>query len=163
MTISEKIDLSKVVDSTQIRGNDAGETAELLQMLDEAKNYLSSFAWCNSIDQSYLGIGIPGIIGVFLFKITPMSEMVDDWIWVIVGDLPPAYISAEGFSNPARALEGYILAMREWVEAVRTGSDVQDLIPVNVPPTTEWAKKLSIRLDFLDKKILRKQYLGDLN
>ena len=156
------IDFSKVIDADQIKGEDEEETAELNEMLAEATNYLMSFKWCNGIEKRYMGIGIPGIVGVFLFKIIPAYTEVDEWIWVIVGDLPPAYISAVGFPNPAKALDGYIAAMREWVEAVKAGEDTSDLIPVNVPPTLEWAKKLEIRLDFLEKKILWERYRNDL-
>lgn len=59
------------------------------------------------------------------------------WIWVIVGDLPPAYITTENNANPACALDGYITEMKEWVEAVRMGKPTSERIPVNAPPTFE--------------------------
>jgi hypothetical protein len=40
---------------------------------------------------------------VFLFEIIPSREDVDDKVWLIVGDLPPAYITAEDAPNPAAA------------------------------------------------------------
>jgi hypothetical protein len=51
--------------------------------------------------------------------------------------------------------------MHEWVEAVRTGRPVENVIPVNVPPTVEWATELKTRLEFLQDKILSR-YTRDL-
>ncbi len=72
----------------------------------------------------------------------------------VVGDLPPAYITTEDAPNPATALDGYIGAMDDWVKAAKAGQSVADLIPVNVSPTVENAKRLESRLRFLDKEVL---------
>jgi hypothetical protein len=149
-----KVNLSKVVPTSQMRGEDQEETNELNEMLEKAIDYITAFVWCDKVEESYLGIGYPGIIGIFLFKIKPAKEHVDEWNWIVVGDLPSAYISAYGFPNPATALDGYIGAMTDWVEAAKAGKDVSKLIPVNVPPTPEWARKLETRLKFLYDEIL---------
>jgi hypothetical protein len=148
------VNLAKVVPSSEIIGEDENETKELMEMFENASKYIQSFSWCARVESGYMGMGYPGIMGVFLFKIKPAKENVDNWIWVINGDLPSAYISAYGFPNPATALDGYIGAMIEWVEAVKSGDDVSDLIPVNVPPTKEWAEQLESRLKFLRDEIL---------
>ena len=103
-----------------------------------------------------------GIIGIFLFQFVPNREDVDEWVWVIVGDLPPTYLTVDECPNPGAALDGYIGAMEEWVAAVEKGNSVAELIPVNVPATPENAIKLRSRLEFLDKKILSKYYEDDL-
>ncbi len=130
-------------------------------MLDEARQYLASFSWCEGIKSSYSGLGVGGVVAVFLFEISHSREDVDDWMWVVVGDLPPAYITCEDAPNPACALDGYIGAMREWAEAAIRGDSVDGLIPVNVPPTREWGENLLSRLDFLDEHILSR-YEDDL-
>jgi hypothetical protein len=86
---------------------------------------------------------------------------VDQWIWVIVGDLPPAYLTTDECPNPATALDGYIGAMLEWVDAAQKGKSVAELIPVNVPATKKHAKMLKTRLEFLDERILS-EYQDDL-
>jgi hypothetical protein len=101
------------------------------------------------------------VVSVFLFRIRPTKEETDEWIWIVIGDLPSAYITAEDAPNPASALDGYIGAMEEWVEAASTGKPTTDLIPVNVPPTPENAKRLESRLQFLDREILSR-YADDL-
>jgi hypothetical protein len=64
--------------------------------------------------------------------------------------------------NPASALDAYIGGMQSWVDAVRSGGSVDDRIPVNVPPTAEYADLLDRRLKFLDEKILP-DYSQDLS
>ncbi len=144
-----------------MKGEDQDETTQLHELLEEATNYLKAFPWVRGIKAAYLGIGVSRIVGVFLFEIIPSRRDVDDKVWVIVGDLPPAYITAEESPNPAAALDAYIGAMEQWVEAAKAGRTVEDLIPVNVPPTAENAARLESRLRFLDQEILSK-YADDL-
>jgi len=86
---------------------------------------------------------------------------VDEWVWVVVGDLPPTYLTCEDSPNPATALDAYIGAMSEWVEAAGSGKSVADLIPVNVPASPRNADLLGKRLAFLDSRILSR-YQEDL-
>jgi hypothetical protein len=136
----------------------AGSTGKDLQaivgMHKEARSFLESFKWCTAVLDEYLGMAYPGIVGVFLFRIAPAREGVDEWVWVIVGDLPPAYITCEESPNPACALDAYIGAMNEWVVAASSGGSVDELIPVNVEPSKENAERLGLRLKFIDDKIL---------
>jgi hypothetical protein len=159
--MSASLDLSKVVPSVQLAGDDEEDTRLLRKMLRDAEDYLEAYKWCAGIVESYFGIGVGGVVAVFLFKIVPAGYDVDEWIWVIAGDLPPAYITTESAPNPACALDGYIGAMEEWVEAVRSGKPISDLIPVNAPATSEFAGALETRLKFLDREILS-HYKDDL-
>jgi hypothetical protein len=150
------IDFSKVTSvrhPEDIEGEDDEDTALLKEMFSVASAYLSSFKWCSRIEESYIGIGVGKVVAVFLFRLLPAQEGVDEWVWVVVGDIPPAYIT-NGTPNPACALDAYIYQMSRWVEAVKAGKSVDELIPVNVEPTMEWAELLERRLAFLDKEIL---------
>ena len=80
----------------------------------------------------------------------------------VVGDIPPAILPIGAGSNAAMALDVYLGEMQEWVEAVDEGRSVEDLLPVNVPPTKEWADDLRGRLDFIDNKILLAEYRDQL-
>jgi hypothetical protein len=135
-------------------GNPLEQDAEFKEAHEDARQYLSAHRWVLGIEEDYLGAAIPGIVYIFLFKIRPARPDVDTWIWVIVGDLPPAYITIDVGKTPVEALDGYIGAMEKWVEAVLAGQSVAELIPVNVPPTREYAEMLGSRLEFLDEKIL---------
>jgi hypothetical protein len=137
-----------------MKGENTEETHLLHRMLGEAKEYLAAFDWCESIEESYFGLGVGGIVAVFLFKIRPRHEGVDELLWVVVGDLPKAYLVTDDSPSPRLALETYVELMSEWVDAATKGQPVDELIPVNVAPTLENAKLLEGRLAFLSAKII---------
>ena len=118
-------------------------------MFEEARSFLAAFNWCLSIEESYFGFGYAGIVAVFLFRISPVRSSVDEWLWVVVGDVPPAYLVTEGNLTPDLALDSYIYEMNRWVKAAKQGRSTVDLIPVNVPPTRENVEALERRLDAL--------------
>lgn len=127
-----------------------------------AQEYIESSSWCSKIDESYVGICQAEIIGQFLFKITPQGD-VGKWFWVFVGNLPPAILPGAMGRNPGMALDAYIRAMALWVIAIDEGKPVDDLIPVNAPPTREYADMLRGRLALLRKHLLLDQYREDLD
>lgn len=120
----------------------------------EARQYLEFYNWVLSIKGEYLGYGAEGIIYIFLFEIEPGRPEVNRWIWVIVGDIPPAFLPADDATTPFEVLDSYIGALEEWVEAAREGKSVAELIPVNVDATPANAEMLAGRLKFLDERIL---------
>lgn len=159
--MNSKPDLSKVIDWVDYLSSQKRDVDEIESMYSEAKDFLEFYDWCSEIRSAYVGFLYPGIVGVFLFQILPTRQDVDEWVWVVVGDLPPAYLTTEDCPNPATALDGYIGAMMEWVHAAQNGESVADLIPVNVPATKENGDILKTRLDFLDQRILM-EYQDDL-
>lgn len=142
-------DLTSVVPIVEMRGETEEETRGLALMFQEARAFLSSFTWCERIQDSFFGFGYAGIVAVFLFRIVPARPGVDDWLWVVVGDLPPAYLVTEGNLTPDLAVDGYICEMTKWVEAAKERRPVGDLIPVNVPATQANAEVLERRLNAL--------------
>lgn len=152
MENSAKPDLSSVkrLPPTNIStGEDDLDSARI-----EAREYLEFYDWVLSIKGEYLGYGAEGIVYIFLFEIEPGRPDVPGWIWVIVGDVPPTYIPADDTRTPFEALDGYIGALEDWVDAARQGKSVAKLIPVNVPATPANAEMLDSRLKFLDEKVL---------
>lgn len=126
----------------------------LFRMAQEAKEFIESFEWCRGVNHQFFGLGIGGVIGAFLLNITPARPEVDDWLWVIVGDLPPAYIVTDDAPTAIEAVEAYILEMRDWAEAAKAGNPVDDLIPVNVPATPAYGEELEHRLIFIEENLL---------
>ena len=153
--------MEKVVPIESIDAGSEVDSEEIRALCDEAAEYLKGFSWCGGIEERFLGIGVPGLFGVFLFRIAPARSDVDPWVWVINGDLPPAYITTESAPNPACALDAYIGAMESWVRAVREGRSVKDEIPVGAPATAPYADALESRLKILDSEVLR-HYRADL-
>ncbi len=152
--MKKRIDFRNVVPERAICGDDDEDTRLLHSMLEEAKAYLKAFHWCRAIREAHFGIGVGAVVAVFLFRIDPARTNVDEWVWVVVGDLPPAYIAIENAANPIQALSGYVGEMKAWVEAVHAGKDVKHLIPVNVPATREHARLLDSRLDFIKHEFI---------
>jgi hypothetical protein len=148
------VDFAKVVPCTEMRGDSIVDTEQLESMRKEAEDYLSSFSWCQRIIDCFYGLGIGGVVAVFLFHIEPDKDNVDEWLWVISGDLPSAYLVVDQSPTPVSALKTYVAEMRKWVEAAKTGRSIEDVIPVNVEPNPENAARLQKRLDFLTKEAI---------
>ena len=146
-----QIDVSRMVAGERAMGDDEEDTGLLRKMHQEASSFLSTFSWCCEIRRSFFGCGTGGIVAVFLMEITPSRKDVDEWLWVVVGDLPPAYLVTDNTRNATDALEGYVSLMRDWVRAVRNGLDLSQFIPVNAPPTLEAANRLETRLNTLEQ------------
>jgi hypothetical protein len=95
MTNNCPIDISKMKPLDLIEGEDPLDTKLLKEMAIEARNFIGSHEWCERVEQQYLAFGIGGVVAAFLVQITPRSEDVDTFLWVIVGRLPPDYIAAQ--------------------------------------------------------------------
>jgi len=121
----------------------------------EAANFIRSFAWSGQLLEMYEGFQEPDILGVFLVKLKPARPHVDEWLWVVVGDLPAAYLVTDNAITVDEVIEGYVEEMQRWVDAVRAGESVDELIPVNTPPTTEYADMLESRL-----RVLKNNFTG---
>lgn len=155
MSANSNIPARFVVPLSELQEDDPEEAQMLLSMASDAKSYLSAFEWCQSIKGVYFGAGIGRVIAIFLLKIVPSSDEVEDWLWVVVGDLPSAYLVTDQGKTPAQALELYIDEMRRWTRLARLGQASVDVIPVNAPAMPEWAEKLDSRLSFLENRVLR--------
>lgn len=149
-----RLPVTGVVPVSEMAGENAGEAALLLGMEAEARNFLISFEWCLEIKDFYFGSGVGGVFAIFFAHIAPAAPEVDEFLWVIVGDIPPAYLVTEDSPNPKEALRTYIEVMREWVTLAAEGKTSSEVIPVNAPATPEWAEALAGRLDFLEQKII---------
>ena len=141
--------VSGVVPVERMSGDDEEETAFLREMFEQAKNYLRSFSWCESIVSSYFAGGVGKVFAIFLFRINSSYRDVDPWEWIFVGDIPPAYLPLKDAATKMTAFETYIEGMRRWVEVARQGREPQPedyCPPVNVPATPECAEDLDVRL-----------------
>jgi hypothetical protein len=150
----DRVDVSLLTPLRAMAGDCAEDTRLLKQMAKEARAYLLSFRWCKGIRRGWFGWGVGGVCAVFFFEILPSRKTIDRRLWVIVGDLPPAYLVVDGSPNPREALGTYVELMQEWVDAIKKGKSVDRCIPVNVLPTRTNANALRRRLDFLRKNAL---------
>lgn len=137
-----------------IVGDDNDDTAFLRQMAIFAQDYIRSFAWCPPISATYLASGVGRIVAVFLFEFSRKIRETDDRLWVVVGDLPSAYLVVEAQDSPAEALERYCVLMEDWIAAVRDSDNLRDVFPVSAEPTLENAESLEKRIAFLLAEII---------
>lgn len=152
--MKESIDWSSVVPLSEMRGDSEEDTELLKRLAVEANTFIRAFDWCKGIKDSYFGFGIGGVIGVFFSHIIPANENVDEYLWIVVGDLPPAYLVTDENRTPSDALRAYISEMQKWADAAEEGQPVEELIPVNGPVNPDMAIKLKKRLAFLESEIL---------
>jgi hypothetical protein len=120
--MQSQLPVTGVVPISQMIGEDEEETKLLHELSARAETFISSFAWCLSISEFYFGEGIGGIFGVFFARIQPSCADIDDFLWVIVGDFPPAYLVTDRCKTPSQAIRAYLVEIRKWIELARQGS-----------------------------------------
>ena len=150
-----KIDFSKVSPVAQMAGADEEDGRLLASMLVEARSYLSKHNWCGQVLEEYFGFGVGGLAAVFLFRIRPSKPSADPLVWVVVGDVPPLYISTDNAPNPACAMDAYLGAITHWAKAAIAGGPMKGMPPINAAPTKENGQRLMGRIDFIDREILK--------
>lgn len=148
------INFSLLTTIDKISGDSEKDTRLLRGMAQEAREYLLSFHWCKAIQKEWFGWGVGGVAAVFLFEIDAANADVDKLLWVIVGDLPSAYLVVDESPTPLDALRTYLELMQEWITAVREGKLTEECIPVNSAETRENADALENRLNFLKQEFL---------
>jgi hypothetical protein len=131
------------ISNTEVRG-----------LADEAIRFLEAHPWCSRVRDGELAFAVAGVVGVFKITFEPSHPDVDSVLWVVTGDLPPAYLVTDDAPDWQSALAGYVDEMRKWVAAARIGASTGDVIPVNVAPTAEYVEMLEGRLDFLQREFI---------
>jgi hypothetical protein len=150
-----KVPLDEIVPIREISGDDEEDTALLRQMAEVARRYIQSFDWCAVVLEGYFGGGAGGIFAIFLFHIVPTKSESDEWMWIVVGDLPSIYLHLVDAPRPKDVFEMYVDGLTKWVTHVRSEeSEVPDDVPpIDVPPTPQWADDIERRAKSL-KEIL---------
>jgi len=147
------VDMRSLRPAASMRGEDDEDTDLLHDSLHEAAEFLRSFKWCREITESYFGLGVGGVVAVFLFRIDAPPQ-VDEWLWIVVGDLPPCYILTAEAATPLAALETYCGLMQDWMAAVSGGRPLDAVVPVNLAPTPRNAAGLDTRISFLRNEVM---------
>ena len=74
------MDLTRMTPGSRMVGEDPTEIVHLRDLLGRAGGYLLSFQWCERIEEAYFGLGVGGIVAVFLFRIRSTKPDVDEWL-----------------------------------------------------------------------------------
>jgi hypothetical protein len=137
-----------------IRGDDDLDTQLLRKMAEEAVRYARSFRWCRELHEQFFVDGYGGIVALFLFRITIRKVEAPEWVWVVVGDMPSAYMEFEVAPTPHAALLRYIEGVEEWLTATPEERASGDLIPIEIPAGDEFLEMLRVRIDTLRSLVL---------
>ncbi len=148
------IPVKGVVPLSQMAGLDDEDSSLLRVMAEGAQNYIRCFPWCKSVRDVYFGDGYGGIVAVFLFRIEAERAEIDEWLWVVFGDVPPAYLVTDIAKSPSQALEAYVAEVSKWAELAKAGKSSKDVIPVYVPATPENAADVERRVKLLREIIV---------
>ena len=142
-----EINIDKLIEIEEIQA--------ILSLYYDAKNYIEEFDWCVSTKKCWYDKdhGIYEKIGIFLFEIETINDTVDDFIWVIVGDLPSVYLD-KSVTTGEEALETYCELMQEWADNVKSGKSLDECYPVPVETTIENADLLNSRIAFIRRELL---------
>lgn len=148
------MDTALYQNESSMTGDSEEDTALLRAMASEARQYLAGFSWCPPVKAIHLAAGIGGVVAVFLAELTQKVGGQDSFLWVVVGDLPSAYLVTADINNQKEAIESYCEIMDEWIAAVKSGKGIEDAFPVAAQPTQENAQHLANRLRFLREKVI---------
>jgi hypothetical protein len=148
------IDTSDWQEESQIEGEDPEDTELLREMAAEARAYIEDFEWSPRITSIHLALGVGGVVAAFLVQFDEVIEDSDDALWVIVGDLPSAYVIVEPEDDGMAALSRYCELMEDWTINVLEGHSLEDSFPVDVEETAEQAEMLNQRIAFLRTEII---------
>jgi hypothetical protein len=127
---------------------------ELTKVYEEAKAYLMSFAWCRKIIQSDIYLNLGSTLCIFLFEIDNGASKDDNYLWVIVGDIPSMYLDIHGPKTTKQVLEDYIRLAEDWIEQVKMGKSIKNCYPFKAEPTLEMATLLEKRTSFMKNTLI---------
>ena len=127
-------------------------------MADDAEaaalGYLASHEWSRPVSRILLEGEVPGSASIFQVLFAEPVWGTDDALWVVVGDLPSAYMVLEAGETAAQVLMSYCELMEDWVHAVRTGGDLSMVFPVRADPSGAAADRLEARVAALREEML---------
>ena len=148
----KELPIEGMVVAQEAVGDDEEDTNLIRQMGKAASDYCNGFEWCDSVQQVYFGGGVGGILCVFLLSIVPAREGIGEWIWVVLGDIPAAYLPLEDSSSPKEVFDTYLRGINNWVSFAKkgkTGTPDDGVPPIDAPATPENAAILERRLGLI--------------
>jgi hypothetical protein len=148
------IDFSKLVSPSDIKGDDPEDTKLLRQQHQEACEYLLSWDGCPAVTESYFAGGVGGILSVSLLRIVPEDPDIEEYLWVVCGDIPSAFFTVEDGTTPRAVVLAYVARMMDWVNALEAGTSTDHLFPIDTLMTPELGRELKSRLEFIEELVL---------
>ena len=147
------IDTSEMISMETILEKYANDV-ENIKLAKKASAYLYSHIWCNKIEKQWLVANWENLFAIFFFKITTNTKDTNEYVWLVVGDLPSICIDVESATNEQEVVKAYITIMEDWIKCVHNKGDIKKCYPINVPPTKGYADMLNTRISLIKEHIL---------
>jgi hypothetical protein len=157
VAISKTVDSSRFPVGREIDYENKVELERLASLRHEAEQFLRGLRWTPPIAELTLAFGVAPIAALYLARFERGVEgegNCDTEVWVMVGDLPPAYFVVDECPRPVDALEVYCELMEDWADNVTAGADLSASYPVTVEPTIEHAHMLKGRIEFIREELI---------
>ncbi len=127
---------------------------ELVKVHTEAVAYLMGFVWCKKVINSYVYLNLGSTLSIFLFEINNSASSDDNYLWIVVGDIPPMYLDIHGPKTTKEVLEDYIRLAEDWIMHVKDGRSVKSCYPFKAEPILEMATLLEKRITFMKNTLI---------
>lgn len=147
----------------ELDGGDADETPRLIAMAQEALTYIRGFKWAPPVKRLYLAFGVGGVMALFLVEFEhAIQGAPDEELWVVVGDMPPAYFIVDESPDAAEALNNYCGLMEEWADCVLAKRNLSQCYPISTAPTKPNAKMLKDRMKHVRRDFIPLAKAGEV-
>ncbi|WP_152620366.1 hypothetical protein [Pedobacter lusitanus] len=127
---------------------------EVISMQARADQYIKGFPWCAAVKTSSLYFNLGEKLCVFLYEIDNSASKEDNFLWVIVGDLPSMYLDTYGPKTTMHVLADYADLAKDWITKVESGLSVAGCYPFNAEPTVEIAEMLKKRVVLIENSVI---------
>ncbi len=144
--------MSRLIPAKDLQGINESDTQALRTYLEDARSYLLGFGWCTAIRDQLFGIGLGGVVAVFLMEVE-IKGIGRERFWVVTGNPPSTYFAHARAATPCAALREYCRLADDWATAVRRGTSLRYL-PLAAEPTLSAAEEVASKVLTLRAAIL---------
>jgi hypothetical protein len=128
--------------------------AELAVLVQESKDYLNSHSWCTKINDGWVFINLGRVLCIFLYAIENNQSPDDNLLWVVVGDLPAAYLDTFTVSDTKDVLKVYTELVNDWIVHVESNQSLDDCFPLKSDRSLESTEMVKRRIVLLQNNIM---------
>jgi hypothetical protein len=128
--------------------------SEVIKMHQKASLYIKGFRWCREVKDSTLYLNLGSTLCVFLVEIDNIASNEDNFLWIMVGDIPSMYLDVYGAKTTIEVLSRYNALAKDWIFNVEHKLSVDDCYPFDTESTIKMAYMLKKRVDFVEKTII---------
>ena len=92
-------------------------------------------------------------INIFLYEIENEQSSEDNFIWIMVGDLPAIYLDTYSVKTTKQVIENYIDLADDWIHHAESDQSLNDCFPFDTNTSIENINMLKKRIQLLRDNI----------